>query len=68
MSFLGVRVGIEVGMGLVQGFGDLPLKVAGAPVGLVLAARLIVEVSRALDAGVLQVVGPGADLARAALG
>ena len=43
----------------------LPESVGGFAV-FVLAAGLVVEVARTLDVAVLQVVGPGADLARAA--
>ena len=62
------RLGIDVGEGLVETLGEiLPEGVGGFAV-FVLAAGLVGEVARSLDVAVLQVIGPGADLAGAAFG
>lgn len=55
-------------MGVVEGLGQSALKGRRLLALFVYAARLLIQVSLALDVGVLEAVGPGADLARATFG
>jgi len=57
-----VWVGIKMGMGFVEVCGDLALKFLGTLFGFVLGASLLGEVALTFDIGVLQVIGPSANL------
>ena len=67
---LGMRIGVGIDMreGVVEVAGEVVAQGGGGLVGFVGGAGFVVEVARALDIAVLQVVGPGADLAGAAFG